>query len=107
MDRTTHIVEQILSNEVLLRAIKNNSIEDIEVILVDELEENYQLRDFIFRDVERENHREDVRNEIDERQLDLTDEDIERITDKYEDYLSECEYNWRVCLENALDEFLK
>lgn len=125
MDKTTNLVEQILNNKVLLTAIKNNDIEEIKTILVDELEENYQLRDFIFRDVERENHREDVRSEIEERQQghlidceceweneyikkleSLTNEDIECITDKYEDYLGECEYNWRVCLENAIDEFL-
>lgn len=69
------------------------------------------LRWKIFRDVERENHKEDVLNEIedmlayenyDEPQIEITDDIIEQIVDRYEDNLANDD-GWRVCLKNAID----
>lgn len=95
MNRLTDYCEKV-GNKVMM------SVEDVISILNEDTDIRYKIHN----EIERENHKEDVRTEIKERELDLTDEDIECITDKYEDYLGECEYNWRVCLENAIDEFL-
>lgn len=114
MNRLTDYCEKV-GNKVMM------SVEDVISILNEDTDIRYKIHS----EIERENHKEDVRSEIEERQQghlidceceweneyikkleSLTDEDIECITDKYEDYLSECEYNWRVCLENAIDEFL-
>lgn len=114
MNRLTDYCEKV-GNKVMM------SVEDVISILNEDTDIRYKIHS----ETERENHKEDVRSEIEERQQgylidcecewkneyikkleSLTDEDIECITDKYEDYLSECEYNWRVCLENAIDEFL-
>ena len=120
MNRLTDYCEKV-GNKVMM------SVEDVISILNEDTDIRYKIHN----EIERENHKEDVRTEIKERELDLTNEDIECITDKYEDYLDFVKanpslittemdtvynditngpfiqtFNWRVCLENAIDEFL-
>lgn len=115
MDTTTNLVKEILENKLLRKAIAKNDLETIEMCLVTELEENYSLRSFIFHDQEREYHREEVRNKIaylneeknknhPEKHINVTDEEIEYITDLYEESLGDSE-DWYFCLKWALDQF--
>lgn len=117
MDRTTYLVEKILENKVLRKAITENDFETIEMCLITELEENENLKDFIFTTREREYHREDVREEISylnsewnkdepEKHIAATDEDVEHITDLYEESLSNSD-DWHGHLIWALNEFKK
>lgn len=93
---------------------------DIDEIL-DLLEENEDLRDVIFREREKEYHREDIMNEIDylnerietenenagtetNELYDIDDDTIEEITDKYEDRLGDSE-DWHYILQSVLEDF--
>lgn len=115
MDITTNIVKKILENEILRKAIERNDLDTIEMCLVTELKGNYSLRSFIFQNQEREYHKDDVRNEIiylneewnegePQKQIIATDEEIEHITDLYEESLGESE-DWHDCLKWALEQF--
>jgi hypothetical protein len=117
MDRTTNLVKEILENKVLRQAITENDFCTIEKCLVAELKHNASLRSLIFNSQEREYHREDVREEIDflnnkwneyepEKHIIATDEDIEHITDLYEESLGDSD-DWHEHLVWALDEFEK
>ncbi len=115
MGRATNLVKEILENKLLRKAIKENDMDTIERCLVTELEENANLRDFVFATREREHHTEDVRQEILylnndgnnnklEKQIIATDEDIEHITDLYEECLWDSD-DWQLCLKWALEQF--
>ena len=117
MDRTSILVKEILENKILRKAITENDFNTIEMCLITELEENANLRDFIFATREREYHREDVREEIDylnnewnkdepEKHIVVTDEDVEHITDLYEESLLDSD-DWHEHLTWALNEFKK
>lgn len=115
MQRATNLVKEILENKILRKAIKENDLDTIEMCLVTELEENHSLRAFIFQDQQRKYHIEDVRTEIDylnneknknnpQKHINATDEDIEHITDLYEESLGDSE-DWHFNLKWALDQF--
>mgnify|MGYP003291615332 CR=1 FL=1 len=82
--------------------------------LYDDLIKLFRTHEFgwkIFRQMERDYHKEDVLNEIedmleyenyDEPQIEITDDIIEQIVDRYEDNLSNDD-GWHVCLRNAID----
>lgn len=96
------------------------SVDDMLTIL----NENDTIRYALYRETEREYHKEDVMQEIEERNqqyrddcseedkipdenemIFATDEEIELITDRYEDNLGEC-LDWRTCLSNAIEWIL-
>lgn len=117
MDRTTNLVKEILENKILRKAITDNDFSTIEKCLVIELEQNASLRSLIFNSQEREYHKEDVISEIDylnsewnneepEKHIATTDEDVEHITDLYEESLSNSD-DWHEHLIWALNEFEK
>ena len=61
------------------------------------------LRERIFRQVEREYHRIDVIDEfVDREVVNYTDDDIEYVLDKYEEYLGDDE-SWHTALNCAFD----
>ena len=93
------------------------SVDDMLTIL----NENDTIRSALHREVEREYHKEDVMQEIEEHNqqyrddcseedkipdenemIFVTDEEIELITDRYEDNLGEF-LDWRTCLNNAIE----
>ena len=76
----------------------------VEDALTDFLTNNFGIRWEIFEDVQRKNHIEDVKNELDEREMTATEEEIEHITDYYEDYLTEDD-SWHTSLDLAFDRF--
>ena len=109
------IVKEILEKKNVQKAVAENDVDSIAKCLVMELKENPYLRDWVFRDRERENNRQDVKNEIDylnsewnegepEKHIIATDEEIEHITDLYEDSLGNSE-DWHYCLNWALAQF--
>ena len=76
----------------------------MEDTLTDFLTNNFGIRWEIFEDVQRKNHIEDVKNELDEREMTATEEEIEHIADYYEDYLTEDD-SWHTSLDLAFDRF--
>lgn len=84
--------------------LKYNKAEDLYEPLMDFLVCNEQIRWWIFRDVERDYHREDVRNELITMNFEKTDDEIEQITAYYEDALDNSE-EWRYCLQYAIERF--
>lgn len=94
--------------------LKKRNVEDLYEDFMDLLITNANLRYYIFADVHREYHREDVREELlyrasecncDEPQKEITDDTIEEITDLYEKYL-ENDDSWHICLNEAIDGVL-
>ena len=90
--------------------LKERNIENLYEDFMDLLITNANLRYYIFTDVNREYHREDVREELlyrdcDEPQKEITDDTIEEITDLYEKYL-ENDDSWHICLDEAIDGVL-
>lgn len=81
--------------------LKERNAENLYEDLMDFLVCDEQLRWKIFRDVERDLHREDVRTEFLNNEEDLTDEMCEQIVEEYEDYLGESE-DWHFCLLEAI-----
>ena len=76
----------------------------MESTLTDFLTNDFGIRWEIFKEEERKNHIEDVKNELDEREMTLTEEEIEHIADYYEDYLTEDD-SWHTSLDLAFDRF--
>ena len=50
--------------------------------------------------------KEDVQTVLDEKELTVTDEQLELIADRFRDYMSEDD-TWRYCAENAIYDVLK
>jgi hypothetical protein len=68
-----------------------------------EMCKNYgMLRLKINRDVDKEYHKEDIIDELTQREIEFSDADVECILYKYEDYLSESD-EWRIALDCAID----
>ena len=59
-----------------------------------------------FWEQEKEYHKEDIRGILEEREISASDEDIEYIVSKYEDYLSEDD-SWRYAAEEAIDDVIE
>ena len=90
--------------ELVKEFLKDNKAEDLYEPLMDFLVCNEQIRWWIFRDVEKDYHREDVRNELIDMNFEKTDDEIEKITEYYEDELANSE-DWRYCLRYAIERF--
>lgn len=75
--------------------------------IVHMLQYDHTLRDAIFRSVEEEYHKEDIRNEInyknefEDTKITLTDELLDNILIDYEDFLGDSE-EWHFILDEAI-----
>ena len=76
----------------------------MEDTLTDFLSNDFGIRWEIFKEIERANHIEDIKNELEEREIVATDEEIDEIADYYEDYLTEDD-SWHISLDLAIDRF--
>lgn len=104
----------MLIENIVKYFLKKRNAENLYEDLMDLLLCNETLRTLIFYDVERDFHREDVREELlyrasecncDEPQKEITDDDIEEITDLYEKYLRNDD-SWHISLNLAIDKVL-
>lgn len=77
---------------------------EIEDALTDFLTNNFGIRWEIYKEIERDNHYEDVKLELIERELTVNAEEMERIIDDYEDNLSNDD-SWHTSLDLAIDDF--
>ena len=111
MNKTEDIKKNLITNWMLNINKKSLNINEI----LDLLEENEQLKYILHIELEREFHRQDIRNEIDfineqneynEHNTPIFVDDliIEKITDDYENRLDNSEY-WRIILKESLKNF--
>lgn len=81
--------------------VQTTSWANLEEDLCDFLMNDGTLRWDIYRDVEKELHKEDVLHELTEDQT-ITPEQLELIVERYEDNLSNSE-DWHYCLKEAME----
>ena len=97
-------VVEFMQRTPMFEKLTGNKWYEAEDALTAFLTNDFGIRWEIFEDVQRKNHIEDVKNELDEREMTLTEEEIEHITDYYEDYLTEDD-SWHISLDLAFDRF--
>lgn len=97
-------VVEFMERTPIFKKLIGNKWYEAEDALTDFLTNDFGIRWEIFEDVQRKNHIEDVKNELDEREMTLTEEEIEHIADYYEDYLTEDD-SWHISLDLAFDRF--
>lgn len=85
--------------------LKEKNVEYLFEDFMDLLVCNEQLRFKIFRDYERDAHREDVRAELDEMEIEYTDAIAEEITNIYEDRLLDLD-DWHFVLRECILDFV-
>ena len=88
-------------NKIVKEFLKNNKIEHLYENFMDLLICDDRLRWFIFRDYERDCHREDVRCELTNRGIEFKDEDVEKLTELFEDNLLEDD-SWHYILDETI-----
>jgi hypothetical protein len=81
--------------------VQTTSLSSLEEDLCNLLLFDGKIRWEIFRDVEKELHKEDIFNEFDSSD-NINNEDVERILERYEDNLSNSE-DWHYCLKEAME----
>ena len=80
--------------------VQTTSFANLEEDLCNFLLSDGKIRWEIFRDVEKELHKEDILNEFDNDTI--TTEDIDKILERYEDNLANSE-DWHYCLKEAVE----
>lgn len=85
--------------------LQEHGIEHLFEEFMDLLVSNDQLRYKIFRDYERDCHRDDVRFELSDMDIEYTDNIVESITDEYEDRLMDLE-DWHIVLQETIKDFV-
>ena len=99
------LIKRFMENNYVLNGLGNNNKADVAEALEEWLSNDYDIRFKIHRDVERYWHREDVLEELRQREIEnVNDETIEDITTMFEDYLDNYS-NWHDCLKMALDRY--
>lgn len=81
--------------------IQTTSWANLEEDLLDFILNDGSLRWEIYRDVEKELHKEDILNELEEGNT-ITNEQLDLILERYEDNLSNSE-DWHYCLKEAME----
>lgn len=92
-------------NHIVKEFLKERNAEHLYEDFMDLLVSYDPLRFKIFRDYERDAHREDVRTELNEMGIKYTDEIAEQITDIYEDRLLDLE-DWHIVLRETILDFV-
>lgn len=92
-------------NHIVKEFLKERNAEHLYEDFMDLLWYNDNLRFKIFRDYERYAHREDVRTELDEMEIEYHDDIVEQITDIYEDRLLDLE-DWHIVLRETILDFV-
>lgn len=92
--------------ELIKNFLKERNVEHLYDDFMDMIVCDYSFRWYIFRDVERENNREDVRMELDNQDIKVSDDIIEQITDIYEDNLLDSE-DWHIILNDTIYRYFK
>lgn len=104
-----------IKRDIIKAYMGNRDKLDIDEIL-DMLEENERLKDTLYFEIDREYKREEVRNEIDyineqreengDIKLEIDDDTIEEITERYIDKLSDsADIDWHYILKDTLNLF--
>ena len=102
-DKMKDLINEFIKNDDVLNDLGNLKKAYISIALFKWLSTDYKIRFKIHRDVERYWHREDVLEELRQREIEnVNDETIEDITTMFEDYLDNYS-NWRECLNIARD----
>lgn len=74
---------------IVLDALHGKCLEDVFDVVMDLLKHNYQLRWEIFKSMERQFHKEDAESVLNELDIDdYSEDELERIVNRYERYLS-------------------
>jgi hypothetical protein len=92
-------------NHIVKEFLKERNAEHLYEDFMDLLISYDPLRFKIFRDYERDCHREDVRTELNEMGIRYSDFEAECITDLYEDRLLDLD-DWHVVLRECIHEYL-
>lgn len=87
---------------IVLEYLHEKGLDDMFDVFMDLLKHNHQLRWEIFKQVEREHHLVDVRDVLEELGIDdCSEEEIERIANRYERYLS-FDDDWAEVMKQAI-----
>ena len=92
-------------NNIIKEFLKERNAEHLYEDFIDLLFGYDPLRFKIFRDYERDTHREDVRTELNEMEIEYHDDIVEHITDIYEDRLLDLE-DWHIVLRETILDFV-
>ena len=90
---------------IIKEFLKEKNAEHLYEDFMDLLVSYDPLRFKIFRDYERDAHREDVRTELNEMDIEYHDDIVEQITDIYEDRLLDLE-DWHIVLRETILDFV-
>jgi hypothetical protein len=91
-------------DDIIKEFLKERNVEHLYEDFMDLLVSDDRLRGYIARDYERDCHREDVRFELDDMEIEYTDEMVERITAVYEDKLLDLE-DWHIVLREVIKDY--
>ena len=87
---------------IVLEYLHEKGLDDMFDVFMELVEDNYQLRWEIFKQVEREHHLEDVRSVLEELDIDdCSEEEIKRIADRYERYIA-FDDDWSETMKQAI-----
>lgn len=99
-----HKVVDFMNKTPIFERLEGNKWYEVEDALTDFLSNDFGIRWQIFKEMERANHTEDVKNELAERRLIVTFEELDNLLENYEDNLSNDD-SWHTALGLAIDDF--
>lgn len=99
-------------SQIIIDAVPNGELKDNFSNIITYLEQNDRIRWEIYREVERQYHKEDIQNEIDyyneenDTNYTFTDKELDLMLEDYENSLDDCE-EWHYILKNIIEKWIE